>query len=330
MTDDPVEVPAYLLEEEAWIKAHRHVYVHVVDDRAANPRVNFFPSIAKTCGVRVSALCYCITAWTRRKRRKYGASAYEYDPAAVFGAALGVTGRQLRRIAVEARDAGLIDFQQYFQSTKFWVTDTRLYSFKEHPCHYDRDLAEEYGVNGAILLSYFRFHCGGDDPDKEEHRIGFLGLQEKFPWMNEDAVDYVLRHLKRKGLLDWDFDHVYPGSKRFFLPKNEGVQKCPTDRKNVLDGSPMERKNVLDGSAKMSVSYTQGIKAALRTKRENTKEQDRSRPSEPRFARPEVGSRNAPSGLVSETQTQEEAEAAEAVQVDYPEGPSLRGTRIVP
>lgn len=203
--------------------------------RATPSRVPFFGSIAKEHGVRLSALVCHIVNWSRNKYR-LGKLRAEYDPCEAFGVAIGVKVSQVYRLLRLGKEAGLLDFKKGLNCTRVWLTDDSLYAIPSNDqFHYDRDLADLFGINGAILLGKIAFHTLLPEYEGQPgYRAGYIRFINRFPWMTEPAVKAALYRLRRLKQIDWDDDNCNFTSHRYFVPAlmNE----------HLIEGEPPEAR----------------------------------------------------------------------------------------
>lgn len=192
-------------------------------NRAQSDYVRFFPEYAITFDVRTSAFLYHLAAWTKNKHKFYK-EAYEYDPAQLFGEAVGVSCWQIYRIARKLKAAKLIDFKKTKNGTKFWITDNKVYRLLAQNDYfsYRKSVEEKLGINGSILYRTVQFYTENERYGGEGWRTSPEGVNRKFPWMTPKAARRAMERLVDAKLIVFDLDGCLHGVKRFFAIPEDG------------------------------------------------------------------------------------------------------------
>jgi hypothetical protein len=185
--------------------------------------VRFYPELAVLYGVRFSALIHYFASWIVPKIER-GEQAVTWDPCHTFADHLGIDTVQARRLVRQAERLGIISAQHIHNATlirfkdKRWINPDRMLMLP----YYDRDLADKFGLNGAILLAKIASFTlrPSDDRPEDEWTPGLRASPEWFvkrmPWMNPDKVRCTLNKLRATGAVDWDTDGCHFGSKRYY------------------------------------------------------------------------------------------------------------------
>lgn len=217
-------------EEEKWLRSQYHHYHTVKKDRSLAEDIRFHGSIAKEHGVRVSALVYHIAAWTRNKAVRYR-TAYEWDPQATFGKAVGLKDDQLHRVLVKAKEAGLLDYERTFRAVRIWIADDRLYALPTNDVYkYSKELSKKLGMTESILYLKIVYHTQNPEDEVAGIRTGYGWFTERFPWMTRGAVKRALYRLRDAGLINWHQDRFcYRGSHLYYALNVQG--RATSDRK---------------------------------------------------------------------------------------------------
>jgi len=218
--------------EAKWRAAQHHTDIVITQrkDRTLRACVFFYGSLAQKHGVRLSALVAHIIGWLRN-RRKTNAEAYEYDPCAKFGTALGISKWQVYRLLKQAKKAGLLRYERSLRQTKIWVADENLFNLDASDrFEYDRDLAKEYGLNGSILYAKIYYHTAHPEEGKPAgYRADYARFVKKFPWMTENGVKADLMWLRQRKLIRWSSENChytsqcYLATRVFKAPQQEGM-----------------------------------------------------------------------------------------------------------
>ena len=187
-------------------------------DRASRSLVKFYGSLACDHGVRLSALVAHVVGWLREKVQA-NPNAYQYDPCEKFGEAIGVGTRQVYRLLAETKKLGLLDFKRSLRQMRVWVTKASLFDIP-YEFYYDRDIANELGLNASILYVKIYYHTAHPEPGTPPgYRANLYRWVQKFPWMTETGVKTDLIRLRQRKLIDWDQENCHFTSNRYFVPK---------------------------------------------------------------------------------------------------------------
>lgn len=211
-----------------------HVNIHVTREtkRIPSSRVRFYPELAlkHEGNVRLSALVYYMAGWITAKRKR-GAKLEEYDPCHKFGEAIGVSTKQVYRLLKKAKAIGILDYRHSFNATTVWFTN-EAWSHADTGCcmAYDKELADQYGINGAMILCKIAYHTLVPAEGRSEGmRGGYQHFAKKFPWMSLGAIKLALYRLRDKRVIDWDEEGCAFGSKRYWMPCMK-AQLTPEER----------------------------------------------------------------------------------------------------
>lgn len=214
--DDPCFTTFDGFEQE---QQERHVSVKVEykTKRVLTSRVRFFPVLATKCGsVRLSALVCHFAGWIAAKRRK-GQPATDYDPCAKFGEAIGIGPKQVYRLLRQAKELGILDYKHIYQRTLVWFTD-KTWSDVGACAYYDKDIADQLGINGAMLLATitnWTAYPSEDHPEIPGFIASPAAFVKKFPWMTVKAVRRALERLRDARWITWDAEGCNFGCKRY-------------------------------------------------------------------------------------------------------------------
>jgi len=187
-------------------------------DRRDNPQTWFYSHLAAEHGVRLSALVAHAVRWTRSKQGKH--IHWTWDETAVFGEALGVSARQVRRLLHQAKTLGLLDWRKSTNQIQVWVTDKTLYAPRRDLTWYMRDLADLVGMTESLIYRIVVDYTADVPIDKpyKGYKANYGVWQNHYPFLTERAVEGALYRLKRLGLIDSDLQdtHRLTRSRRYW------------------------------------------------------------------------------------------------------------------
>jgi hypothetical protein len=186
--------------------------------RTDNPRTWFYTQLAQAHGVRLSALVAHIVRWTRTKQGKE--VNWTWDETHLFGEALGISARHVRRLLHQAKTLGLLDWRKSVNQIQVWVTDKKLYKHREDCTYYDRKLAKLIGMTESFLYRIIVGYTADVPLDKPlpGYKANYGVWQNLCPFLTEKAIAVALYKLKAQGLIDSDVQgtHRLARSRRYW------------------------------------------------------------------------------------------------------------------
>lgn len=240
----------------------------VDDHRSINPSMGpktvltscarFYPDLAELHGVRFSALIYYFASWIAPKLKR-GEKGETWDPCHVFADAIGVNRLQAHVLMQKAKRLGIIETRRTRNATvvsfveKRWLEPERM----KMPAYFDRDLAEIFGINGAILLAKIASFTLRQSDDRPVDQwapglcAGYGWFAKRMPWASVESIRSTLNKLCAMGAVKWDTEGCHFGSRRYtavglLAPLTEDESSTDTVRRTYgLDLGPCRKAGVL-------------------------------------------------------------------------------------